>query len=434
MLSFEEFSFPVRCVSKPENCMKQSVKRWWKEEFSDAAVKKTYTDSEYLDQPITEKSCSLALLKIQSTRRPESGTPTKHQSTKIYHKVSQIKRSEILHLVKTKSLEDPHFQFGFKGRGLQLFAFSFHPLPPAERWQLVAALPKAGDNGGEQRVHISPSTSHPEPWRGRCARRTRAVFPVTPISEAFVQKLQRGFREPPPGTCRVQRGENNVCSFSPHRRHGQEESSSLLDPEKQSGGFLGVTASRVTWGWCAHELSTTLVQISELNIGPGHCQLGSVTWTLRGSSHGQHPFLLLPGTSATATHTSRVAGGSIPAPPWRLVMLSRLPCSPAQAARQSKSCLARWLFPAGTYLTRLEHRRGVFRLLEPQLFLCQGGDGISKAPEPRHPGHSSLLLKSPYLRNCSEIWYRKPQFCTNLSENWTLEKTQMTRENKYTGK
>lgn len=123
MLSFEEFSFPVRCFSKPENWVKQSIKRWWKEEFLDVAVKETYIYFKYLDQPITEKSCSLTFLEIQSIRRPESGTPTKHQSSKIYLKLSQIEWSEVLHLVKIKSLEDPHFLFGFKGRELQLSAF-----------------------------------------------------------------------------------------------------------------------------------------------------------------------------------------------------------------------------------------------------------------------------------------------------------------------
>lgn len=404
-------------------------------------MRKTYVYFKYLDQPITEKSCSIYLslsLSLSDQRVihppryiwPESDTPTKHRSTKIYLKLSQIKWSEVLHLVKTKSLEDPHFLFGFKDRELQLFAFSFHPLPPAGRWQLVPALPKAGDNDGQQRVRISPSASHLDPWGARCSRPTRAVFfPITTISEAFVQKIQGGFWKPPLGTCRVQRGENNVCSFSPCRRQGQKESCSLLDPEKQSGGFLGVTANRVTWGWCVHELSTTLVQIPELNIGPGCCQLSSVTWTLRGSSHSQHPFLLLPGMSATATHT-----GSIPAPSWRLVTLSQhLPCSSMQTAAQSRSCLAWWLFPSGIYLTQLGHSREVFRLLEPQVFLCQEGGGIT-SPWAMSPWNSSLLLKSPYLRNCSEIYYRKPQFCTNLSENWMLEKAQMTRENKYTRK
>lgn len=49
------------------------------------------------------KSCSLAFLESQSIRRPESDTPVKHQNTKIYHKAIQIKRSEVLHLLKSQS-------------------------------------------------------------------------------------------------------------------------------------------------------------------------------------------------------------------------------------------------------------------------------------------------------------------------------------------
>lgn len=103
-------------------------------------MKKPYIYFKYSDHPITEKSCSLAFLETQSIRRPASGTPIKWQSTKIYHKLIQIKWSEILHLVKSKFLRDPNLLFGFKGRKLRLFTISFNPIVLVGRWQPVAAL------------------------------------------------------------------------------------------------------------------------------------------------------------------------------------------------------------------------------------------------------------------------------------------------------
>lgn len=71
---------------------------------------------------------------------------------------------------------------------------------------------------------------------------------------------------------------------------------------------------------------------------------------------------------ATATYTGRVAGDSQPS---TLLTAGDALTTPslqptAQAAKWSRSCIARWLVPSGTRLTQLVHCRAVFRLLEPQ--------------------------------------------------------------------
>lgn len=194
-----------------------------------------------------------------------------------------------MHLLQSKSLREPDFLFGFKGRELQLFATSFHPLAPVGRWQPVAALPEAGL--GVMVGHRASAWAPPLPTRSRKGQGApgpppRAAFcPITPISEAFVRKLRGAFREPPSGAHSTRRGENNPYRFPPRGR----KAARCWTLKSSQEAFSGVMASGVTWGWRVHELSTTLVQIPDLNIGPGSCQLSSVTWSPRGSSYGRHP-------------------------------------------------------------------------------------------------------------------------------------------------
>ena len=289
-------------------------------------MKKTSVYFQYLDQPIIGKSYCLAFPETWSIRRPESRTLLKCQSTKFYHKLTQIKWSQVLHLVKPKCLRDLDFLFGLRGRITALCHF----FPPDGRWQPVAALPEAGLEAVVRHWGSAWTPPHLEPWGARSAG------PLAPISEAFVQELRGAFLERPSGTHRVRQGENNPCSFPPRGRERQDESCLLLGPEKQSGAFLGVIASGVTWGCCVHELSTTLVQNPDLNIGPGHCQLSSVTETPRGSSYGWHPSC----SSLACVHQLPI-GAPIPAPSRQLVTLSQhLPCSPAPRRRQDGAGVA----------------------------------------------------------------------------------------------
>lgn len=73
---------------------------------------------------------------------------------------------------------------------------------------------------------------------------------------------------------------------------------------------------------------------------------------------------------ATATYTSPVAGDSQPSTLQTAGDALTTPSLqlPMQAVRWSRSCLAQWLVPSRTCLTRPVHHRAVFRLLGPQSF------------------------------------------------------------------
>lgn len=272
-----------------------------------------------------------------------------------------------MHLLQSKSLREPDFLFGFKGRELQLFATSFHPLAPVGRWQPVAALPEAGL--GVMVGHRASAWAPPLPTRSRKGQGApgpppRAAFcPITPISEAFVRKLRGAFWEPPSGAHSTRRGENNPYRFPPRGR----KAARCWTLKSSQEAFSGVMASGVTWGWRVHELSTTLVQIPDLNIGPGSCQLSSVTWSPRGSSYGRHPSRCSLACAQQLLLRVLLLGSPSPAPSWRLVTLSQhLPAASVEAESWSRSRLAWWLVPSGTRLAQPIHCGAVFRLLQPQ--------------------------------------------------------------------
>lgn len=195
----------------------------------------------------------------------------KCQTTKIYHKLTQRKWSEVLYPVKSKSLIHPDFPSGLKGRELQLFSVSFTPLHPWESVsQWLPCLRLCWGDGGSPRVHGSISSL-------RAIKDKLCWVHGQAALEGLFESLPLGH-----AACKEVKVIHMLCAM-------WEESCWLLGPEKQSGGFLRAKGRGVTWGWCVHELSTALVQIPDLNIGPGHCQLSSVTWTPRGSSYGQHP-------------------------------------------------------------------------------------------------------------------------------------------------
>lgn len=206
-----------------------------------------------------------------------------------------------------------------------------------------------------------------------------------------------------------------------------EESCSLLDPEKPSGGFLRAKARGVTWGWCVHELSTTLVQIPGLSIGPGHCQLSSVTWTPRGSSCGQHPSCCSLACVKQLLMQTPLLGLSVQHPPdswWRshstfLQLEQRLPCTVA------------------CFLRDMSHSAGILLSSLQAAWTSTRQNHKSLPPDPCHPGPSSaystlqkslwnLLWKTQILHKSQG---KLDSHFRNLKKNKSCQEQNSTQQN-----
>lgn len=193
-----------------------------------------------------------------------------------------------------------------------------------------------------------------------------------------------------------------------------EMSCSLLDPEKQSGGFLRAKGRGVTWGWCVHELSTTLVQIPGLNIGAGHCQLSSVTRTLRGSSCGRHPSSCLLACVKQILTQALLLGLPAQHPPdgwWRSYNTFLQP--PWRWWAGAEVVLHGGLFSQG----HVSLSRNTAEQSSGCLNLSQTESQITPPWSTSSWTQQSLLHSS---KTALKICYGKSKFYTNLSENWIL--------------
>lgn len=344
------------------------------------------------------KSCSLAFLESQSIRRPESDTPVKHQNTKIYHKAIQIKRSEVLHLLKSQS----PWGASVDARAENGSSLPF-PSMPSLLWDLWASGHHLLDQtwAGDAKwpwepLGFSLRAGKGEVWEGP----TRALF--SPVLDSFVQK------EPFQSTRRW-----TTTVRAPHHAGGK-----LLDPKKHSGGFLRAMASKVTWGWHVHKLSNALVQIPGLNIGAGRCQPSSVTWTPKGSSEGRHPSRCSLARAQQLLVQALLLGSASPAPSWQLVTLWQHLLTAPRQGRWSRSGLAWWLVPLGTPLSWHMAER-------PSGCLNPSTHSSTRLRHNQKPLihvtlDTTVLLRSPYLKNCSETCYRNRKFWESLSDIWLL--------------
>lgn len=174
--------------------------------------------------------------------------------------------------------------------------------------------------------------------------------------------------------------------------------------------------SGVTWGWCIHELSTTLVQIPDLNISPGHCQLSSVTRAPRGSSYSQHPSCCSLACVQQPLIQALLLETPSPAPSWQLVMLSQhLSCSNCASGKLEKKLPC----PADCSLRDMYHSNGTLQrslqAASTSTSFSAKEETESQTPDPCHPGHSSLLFSSRSSKIALKFAIENPNFALLFS-------------------
>lgn len=158
---------------------------------------------------------------------------------------------------------------------------------------------------------------------------------------------------------------------------------------------------------------TTLVQIPDPNIGPGHCQLSSVTRTPRGSSCGRHPSCCrLACVKDTQTLLLGLPGQQ-PPDGWGRSHSTFLQPHAGAELQQRVPC------PVDCSLRDTSHSAGILQRSLQAAWTSTRQNHKSHPPDPHHPGHNSPYSAPPKLP-WNLLWKIQilPKYQWNLDSHW----------------